>query len=254
MFSELSHEIISSMDDKYLHLFASMSGAEFSKYLSEQESVPVMDMLYITMQFCKGLIDQLPHHASPIVDDHEDSINILVELQREGVLTFDGQRSTSNDVRQRSYLFFIISFDQEQYEYIIQLLEELHSKGLNVWARIEEKHSDENRYVSLFKAPKDYPSREYDIYALNDTNEINISKDAMVHFNDPSIKAKTDLYEVTENSTCVFPYCRFEHMHMQLEYSHYYRLTCNVFNIEWDMLQADEIVLESVRELKARLM
>ncbi len=93
------------------------------------------------------------------------------------------------------------------------------------------------------------------VYELDDTDEIRTHLDIRnVHLKDPSLKAKSKLYTVTEDCTTIFPFCRFNHLHVNLKSSHDYRLQCAVFNIEWDMLQADEIVLESVRELKARLM
>ena len=109
----------------------------------------------LTMLFCKGVLSRLPAFCGPIDDDHIESSNTLALLNYEGVLTIDEQRSYKNDITtRRSCLSFIITFDESQYTSIIELMKNLHSKGLNVWSYIKNQENHLRRYITLFKAPK----------------------------------------------------------------------------------------------------
>jgi hypothetical protein len=134
------------------------------------------------------------------------------------------------------------AFDAKQKNDMIELLETLHRKGLNVWASLfgRTKHSRQNQYITLFKSPESYPTREYDMYDLNAPRLPDYNHNLM----------KSDSYLVTEPGTSCFPKSIYHELMVDLIIPHQYRINVCVFNIEWDMLQADKIVLESIRELK----
>lgn len=245
MFSALDSQTIAKMDEKYLEQIATLGSSEFCDQKMYNKKIHLQDMLYLTMRFCEGVLTCMPYHGGPIDDDHAESCDTLAALNREGVLTFEGQLST-NDLpyRQRSYLIFQIAFDAKQKNDMIELLETLHRKGLNVWASLfgRTKHSRQNQYITLFKSPKSYLTREYDMYDLNAPNLPDYNHNLM----------ESDSYMVTDQYTSCFPKSVYHELMVDLIIPHQYRINVCVFNIEWDMLQADEIILESVRELKQR--
>lgn len=246
MFSALDNETIAKMDEKYLNQIATLGSSEFCAQKMYNKKIHLQDMLYLTMRFCEGVLTCMPYHYGPIEDDHADSCDTLAALNREGVLTYNGQLSTNDfPYRQRSYLDFQIAFDAKQKNDMIELLETLHRKGLNVWAALygRTKHSRQHQYMTLFKAQKSYPTREYDLYDLNVPQFPDYNHNLM----------KSDLYLVTEPGTSCHPGCINPDLFVKLIVPHQYTLKACVFNIEWDMLQADEIVLESIRELKQRM-
>jgi hypothetical protein len=243
MFSALDSQTIAAMDEKYLEQIQALGSNEFCKQLTKS-NVPLQDMLYLTMRFCEGVLTEMPYHCGPIEDDHIESCETLIALNREGVLTDEGQRSTMDGPhRQRSYLDFHIGFDAEQHTDMVELVETLHRKGLNVWADIVN-HNDWNdtQRIMLFKTPQASHTREYDQYELNAPMVPDVSRE---------IRMKHDLYWVTGHFTSCPPGVTADVM-VELDIPHQYALYACVFNIEWDMLQADEIVLESILELKQR--
>lgn len=239
MFSTLNNEVIAQFDAKYLDMINSMPIAEFWDHL-EDISVDYQDVLYLIMKFCKGEISGTPWSGGSIIDDHVESCDTLAQLNYEGVLTHDGQRSFEHtaELRQRSYLDFEISFNTQELDMMIQLMETLHKRGLNVFASIQNLQTYKIHYVNLFKAPQDCEYRDCDVYELNGSSPI--SDDFIQH----------DLHWVKNTLTSMHPNCSPYEFVENMRNPHDYTITASVFNIEWNQLQADEIVLQSMIELK----
>ena len=83
--------------------------------------------------------------------------------------------------------------------------------------------------------------KEYNLYNLNASN----------------LKTKeTDLIEskklcyVTDNTTGCYPDCAYTETFVNLEILNKYIISAVIFNIEWNTLQADEILLNAIQDLK----
>ncbi len=246
MFSELTDAIIAEMDEKYLDLMESMDSDDFLEDLDdEDETIDYQDVLYISMKYCEGVLSQSVYNLGPIMYDHIESADTLVQLHKEGILTVSGQRSVAGK-RQRSYIDFSIRFDECEFDYIVELLETLHKRGLNVWGLI--KSDTHMQQIALFKAPRDHPNHDLDCYELNSKRlsdrKFNSDMNMLCLVTEPRTRQWPDS-----------PFHDYEHSffeNVEVIVPHEYTLIADVFNIEWDDLQADEILLDAIRELKAR--
>lgn len=245
----LDTQTIKELDDKYIEQIKELGSIPFCHKLRDT-TIPLKDMLYLTMRFCENkILHAIPHHPEPIVEDHQESCDTLIALNREGVLTIDGQRSCYYkeypNERQRSYLDFRISFDIDQYDNMIELLKNLHNKGLNIWSKIENNNTMKKRYITMFKAPLLYPTRKRDTYDLDVQNISKLVK---------NYKILHQLFLVKNDSTWCSPNIDdMDDLFVNIDIPYEYTLYVNAFNIEWDMLQAESIILETIREMQLPL-
>lgn len=213
-----------------------------------EEEIDYYTFVYLTRQFIIGNLYTTTYHGLPIEEDHTDSCGVLEQLALEGILTSNGQRSYKED-GMRSYLDFEFPIEKYDIDNTIQLLIKLYEKGMNVSAKIMKHNPPSNthkyteyeeyatfwkdvRYIILFKSDN---RTIYDVHAHTleiklPLKEIEVSI-GLTH--SPIDSPNDDCYNI---KNIIFP--------------NEYRVKISMFNQKWNDLQADQVLLDSIREMK----
>ena len=256
MFVPLTTKIIKKLNKQYLdeikNLAKDNSRDFWDKHSGELE---YHEFVYLTMHFVMGNIYSTPGHHGPIVANHKDSCSVLKQLALEGILTSNGQQSIKD--KQRSYLDFEFPIEKHDIEDAIKLMSTLHESGLNVFATIskydkagdefEYDHEDsfDNDYEMFWDPVKNIIMFESPDLSINDTNAPTMD-----------VKIPRELLKVTHPGTHIHPEDTHNGYHCvnRIIYPTNYLVRIRIFNKEWNMLQADQILLTAVREMKINLL
>lgn len=230
-----------------------MIGKSKTFWKAYENKIGYTEYLYLMKQFLIGNLYATLAYIRPIDNSHQESALVLGQLLDEGIITTGGQRSyeeeTDDHRKQRSYLDFEMPIEESDIETAIQLLETLHEKGFNVSAMICEY--DQSYDQTEYDEEMDYS------VLLNPIRSIILfkSEDRTIHdLNAPTLNVKIpqDEYLVTVGGTwCPLDSPNYsDHLIQHVVYPAKYVISVSMFNQKWDMLQADEVLLETIRDMK----
>ncbi len=259
MFATLTEAMIATYDALYLEKINSMSCSDFWDTVTKK-AISYEECLYFATKYFDGTLKGMKHYPVPF--DDTASAETLIELNKAGAFTYSGQPSIPEE-QMRSYLVFKMVFDDKPK--VITFLDRLHLKGLNVWAcivqyekAIEEcvpdcKHEPDMfckvsfpRYASCTTGQRIalFKSDDYSIADYSVTNTY-----ANFFANDDDARKQC---EVTKPGTYCWPIFSEDDDPMidYIDFPFEYVMDIAVFSQQWDDLQADEVVLETMREME----
>ena len=247
--------IIEQFASKYLNDITAIKESDDRKdqivksqqFWKAHHKVDYSTYLYLMREYVNDNLCATPYCFSPIWEDHDESRPILDQLMCEGILTTAGQRSIEN--KQRSFIAFEMPIDEDDINAAIGLLQMLHDKGLNVSASIckYDQSEDDCEYEE---------EMDYSVLFTEFRNIILFQSDARMIYNTnaPTLEVTIPSDEVLVSRSGTWCHLDspnlFDHNIDHVIYPTTMIMSVSMFNQNWDMLQADEVLLETIREMK----